>query len=211
MREEEERIIHPSFGQIRFSRVSGSAHFYGSELESQHYIIMEVTQSEMNRTLTKDWYFGERQSVLKLRMTTNQFSEMITSLNHGSGIPCTLEYINGERVEPYQKIEDRKSFVHRKFKDRMEEFAKRFNPQTNEAVDKINKSKLGKKDKEELLFIIKNIQTELTNNIPIFAECFQETMDDIVIEAKTEIESAIQHKITTAGIEALKSENLLNK
>lgn len=211
MNNDSERIKHPSFGQIRFSRVSGQANFYGSELESNNYISMEVSTSEMERTLTKDWHYGERESVLRLIMTSNQFAEMITSLNHGSGIPCTLERINGVGVEPYEKIESRKTFVHRKFKDRMKEFSERLSPERSELIEKIQSSKMGKKDKSDLLFLINNIKTELENNIPYFAECFQETMDDIVVEAKTEIESAIQHKITMAGIESLKSENLLNK
>ncbi len=55
---ERERYDHPSFGQISFSRIQGSAKgFYGSELPQDHYIQMEVHKSEIDRSLTKDWFF----------------------------------------------------------------------------------------------------------------------------------------------------------
>lgn len=208
---ETERVTHPAFAQLRFSRVQGSAKFYGSEIESNHYIQMELSTSEMSRELSKDWYFGEREQIVRLRMTNNQFSELITSMNYGSGSCCTLEYLNGKRLEDLQEVESRKSFVHRKFKDRMKEFSERLSPERSELIEKIKVSKLGKKDKEELLLLIGSIRTEIEQNIPFFAECFQETMDDIVQEAKAEIEAAISHKVTTAGLEFLRSDNLLNQ
>ena len=71
---EEETFTHPSFGQIRFSRANGHADFYGSELSQDNYITMEIVQSEIQRTLTGDRYFGHASPIVKLRMTANQFS-----------------------------------------------------------------------------------------------------------------------------------------
>ena len=48
---------------------------------------------------------------------------------------------------------------------------------------------------------------EVERNIPYFAKCFQETMDEVVFEAKTEVENAIQHKINVLGISALQEQN----
>ena len=123
VRAEEQNYTHESFGQIRFSRVNGDANFYGSELKQDHYISMEVHGSEMNRTDSKDWYFP-RSLKLRLRMSSGQFSELITSLNNGSGVPCTLEYFNGVKVEKLPSVESRKEYVHKEFQNRMESFAK---------------------------------------------------------------------------------------
>lgn len=45
--------------------------------------------------------------------------------------------------------------------------------------------------------------SEVKNNIPFLAKCFQEVMDKVVLDAKTEIDSAMMHAITKAGMEAL--------
>ena len=47
------------------------------------------------------------------------------------------------------------------------------------------------------------ITQEVTMNIPYFAKCFQETMDNVVFEAKLEVENAILHKVTSLGLNAL--------
>jgi hypothetical protein len=51
------------------------------------------------------------------------------------------------------------------------------------------------------------ITQEVSSNIPFFGKCFQETMDEIVHEAKLEVENAIQHKINTLGLQELHKQN----
>lgn len=204
---EKETFTHPSFGQIRFSRVQGHAEFYGSELAQDHYIVMEVKQSEVQRTLTCDWNFAHGLPLIELRMSSMQFSELITSLNQGSGVPCTIEMLDKKKVEQYPVTESRKEFVHRKFKERMLEFTKTLREKQNRVKELTAKKTLSKADQSELNFLVEWLTTEVANNIPFFAECFQETMDEVVMEAKMEVENAIQHKITTLGLEELHKQN----
>ena len=207
---ESERYKHPSFGQIKFSRSNGSGHsFYGSELSQDHYITMEVHKSEIERSLTKDWHFSHGLPLIEIRMTSSQFSEMLTSLNHGSGVPCTIEMVDGKPVEDYPKAESRKEFVHRKFQDRMKEFAKTIAEKQQMVKTLSAKKTLSKDDQNKLNWTVEWITQEVTKNIPFFAECFQETMDEIVVDAKAEVENAIQHKITTLGLNALHEQNKL--
>jgi len=210
MEKEEERVKHESFAQISFSRIqSNSARFYGSELPQDHYIQMEVLPSEINRTLTQDWYFAHGTPLIKLRMSSGQFSEMITSMNRGSGIPCTLEYVDGRKIQDLPQQENRKEFVHRKFEDRMKMFADKIRKRQLEAKELVKKKTLSKKDIEDLTHHLDWLTTEVSSNIPFFAKCFQETMDEVVFEAKTEVENAIQHKISVLGLQALHEQNKL--
>lgn len=208
---EQERYSHPSFGQIRFSRVNGRANFYGSELEQDHFITMEVTNSEIDRSLARDWYHSTHNSVLKLRMSAGQFSELITSLNQGDGVPCTLEYVNNKKVEALPFQESRKEFVHRKFEDRMKEFGNSIREKQQHAKELVKKKTLSKSDIHDLTHHLEWLTGEVERNIPFFAKCFQETMDEVVREAKTEVENAIQHKISVLGLEALHNQNKLLK
>jgi len=201
-----ERVRHPSFAQISFSRVSGNANFYGSELEQQYYVSMEIHESSVERDLSKDWYYNDR-LITRLRMSAGQFSELITNMNHGSGIPCTLEFSDGKRIEQLPMHESRKEFVHRKFDDRMEEFAKTIREKRDKAKEIVKKKTLTKDDVHDLSMHLDWLTQEISSNIPFFAKCFQETVDEVVFEAKLEVENAIQHKISMLGLTELHRQN----
>jgi hypothetical protein len=206
MKDDEEIVRHPSFAQISFSRVSGNSNFYGSELQQQHYVSMEIHESSVRRELSKDWYYADKR-VLRLRMSAGQFSELITNMNHGMGIPCTLEYADGKLIEQLPQQESRKEFVHRKFNDRMEEFAKTIREKKDQAKEIVKKKTLSKDDIKNLSFYLDYLTQEISGNIPFFAKCFQETVDEVVFEAKLEVENAIQHKISVLGLTELHRQN----
>lgn len=204
---ERERLSHPSFGMIGFSRVQGSAHFYGSELEQDHYISCEIKTSTKETGLSSEYYYGD-QLVVRLRMTSGQFSEMITSMNKGCGVPCTLEFVQGS-VEKLPELENRKKAIHRKFKERMGEFAKSIEGASTNIKQTVKKKSLSVKDVTDIVMSVDHLTQEIKSNIPFFLECFQEDMDKVVKEAKMEIENAIQHKINVLGLEALHNQNKL--
>jgi hypothetical protein len=204
MKDSEQRINHSSFGQINFSRVSGTQRFYGSELKQHSYIELTICESELSRDLTDDRYFPKKRLV-RVRMSSNQFAELITNMNT-SGIPCTIEQIGDNTIEPLPFTENRKEFIHREFEERMKQFANIIRQKQIESKDLVKKKVLSKNDMESLQQNLNWIITEVEKNIPFFAKCFQETTDKVVLEAKTEIENMITHKIHTAGLEFLQEE-----
>jgi hypothetical protein len=206
---EEEVFTHESFGQIQFNRTnSNGINFYGSELEQDHYITMEVHHSQVRRTLSQDWYHTT-DKILRLRISSGQFAELLTSMNYGSGVPCTIEGIEGRKIAPLPVQESRKEFVHRKFEDRMKEFGNTIRERQNKAKELVKKKTLSKEDMHQLQMHLDYLTGEVERNIPFFAKCFQETMDEVIFEAKTEVENAIQHKINTLGLAELKKQNKL--
>lgn len=206
MKDSEEVLRHESFGQISFNRVSGSANFYGSELRQQHYISMELHSSLIRRELSKDWYYADK-LITRLRMSAGQFSELITNMNHGSGIPCTIEFADGKRIAELPEQESRKEFVHRKFDERMSQFADKIRDERDKAKEIIKKKTLSKDDIRALTMHLDYITQEISSNIPFFAKCFQETVDEVIFEAKLEVENAIQHKINVLGLDELHRRN----
>ena len=199
----EERIQHPAFGQIRFGRVSGNQAFYGSQVNQQHYITMEIYESELERDLSHDFYFAKGK-LLELRMTSNQFAELITSLNQGSGVPCTLEYVRGRETPNFEgEIETKNRATHRQFKQRLQTFADSLREKQILAKELVKKKTLSKDDQHKLTLHLDWLTGEIERNMPFFMEQFQETMDKVVLEAKSEVENAIQHKLTTVGIESM--------
>ncbi len=210
MKDLEEEYSHPSFGQISFSRTNGNnTKFYGSELPQDHYVTIRVKNSEIQRALTQDRYYGKGVPLIEIRMTSGQFAEMITSMNYGDGVPCTIETLLGKDVPDLPNQESRKEFVHRAFEERMAMFASTIRERQKKAQEIVKKKTFSKQDIHDLTMQLDWLTTEVASNIPFFAKCFQETMDEVVYEAKTEIENAIQHKITTLGLNALHEQNNL--
>jgi len=208
--ENETRRTHPSYGKIAFTRTnSNGADFFGSELRQDNYISMEIRNAEIIRDLSSDKYWPDGPPLIQVRMSSGQFAELITSMNVGSGVCCTIERLNGKKVEEYQPQESRKEFVHNEFKLRMKEFANQLTEKQKQAKELINKKTLSKEDMRLLNNYIEWLSQEVSSNIPYFAERFQQTMDTVVHEAKLEVENAIQHKITTTGLNELYKQNML--
>ena len=205
MATERENSTHPSYGMISFSRIScgHSPKFFGSSLPVDNYIELKIVQGELRRDLSHDWFYGTRDRVVKARMTPAQFSEMITSMNMGQGVPCTLEEIKGENVQELDDFENRAEFHQRAFKNKMVEFGKTLKDSQKRAAELIAKKNLNKADQDELNWILGGAIQEITQNIPYFMETFQEGADKVIVEAKAEVEAAIMHKLTTLGIEKL--------
>jgi hypothetical protein len=170
---EHESLSHESFGQIQFNRSNANGtHFYGSELPQDHYISMEVHHSEIHRELTQDRYYNRGQ-VLRIRLSSGQFAEMLTSMNCGSGVPCTIERIEGRKIGELPMQESRKEFVHRKFEDRMKMFGDTIRERQNKAKELVKKKTLSKDDMHQLQMHLEWLTGEVERNIPFFAKCFQ--------------------------------------
>lgn len=208
MNKEDKTFKHPAFGQISFSRIIGRNRFYGSDLVQDNYIEMRVHQSELIRNLTDDRHHTTSH-VLTVRLTGNQFSELITSMNIGDGVPCTIERISGVSVQELDHFETRKDVVHNEFKNRMKDMADRMTNYGGEIKDILKKQTISKKDREELNKMYDSFFTEMRSNIPFFLECFQENMDKVVKEAKMEIEAGILNRVTQLGLAELQNQNKL--
>ena len=200
---EEKTYEHPSFGMISLGRVHGkSGYLFGTEIQSDNFIELTLSKAILKRDLTNDW-FHEKETLFKVKMSPNQFSELMTNLNTSPGIPVTIEQINGEWVEQCTDMESKKEFTHKMFRQRMANWIADINKRSKEAEQIINKKTLSKDDQFKLKFFYESMISEVKNNIPFFAKCFQEVMDKVVLDAKTEIDSAMLHAITKAGMEAL--------
>lgn len=203
MNKEEKEFKHPSFGMLGFSRVNGnSGYLFGTNVQPDNYIEMRLYTGRMKRDDIEDDFYPD-DNILTVKMSPVQFSELITSMNYASGVPCTITSFNGKKVEQAKNIENRKTFSARSFNDKMSKFAASINKNMTTAEKLIAKKNLSKKDQEELRMMLYGIQKELISDIPFFRQMFQEEMDKIVVDAKAEIDAAMQHTVTKAGIKAL--------
>ena len=89
---------HPSFGMLSFSRAHGGhSNLFGSSIQHRDTIHMVLKEGTVSRDLNEDWYLGGPE-IVEVEMSQSQFAELITSMNMGSGVPCTIKFIKGKDV-----------------------------------------------------------------------------------------------------------------
>jgi hypothetical protein len=200
---------HESFGMAGFSRSTTGGDgvtLFGSSIKHGNVIRFTVRNAEVDRHLEQDWYHvTNRLPIVEIEMSQSQFAEMITSMNMGDGIPVTLRYVNGKKMEdcPHES----KVLQHsNEFKERMKEFSERVNEYGKELYSKIEK-RLPKKDQDEVKGIVDQMVQEIASNIPFYEKQFVRQMEKTQTEAKAEIESFVHNKIHSAGLSTLLGEN----
>lgn len=101
---------HPAYGMVSFSRVthSGGAHgannrLFGSSIDDHHTSIMlEIKEASVRHDLSRDWFFPDN-TLIKVELSQVQFAELLTTMNAGSGIPCTIRWLRDKGYLPLLK------------------------------------------------------------------------------------------------------------
>ncbi len=195
---------HESYGMVRIGRISGgNGKFFGSHIKCNNYITIEISDASVSNDLGRNWFFSKNE-ITKIKLTPTQFSELITTTN-GTGVPCTLEVVNGKRREPVPedtKTEARKAVDY--FKARMEKFDDEMTEYSDKAQEILEKKSINKSDRAELLNQLRRMHQEVKSNIPFYMEQFNKSANKVVNDAKAEVDAFTTHIIQKAGIEAIK-------
>lgn len=198
------RHDHPAFAQVSVSRVqNGSSNaLYGSALEDHHTTIrIRICRSYMIHALARDWYHGADE-LIEVELSAAQYAEMLTSHNIGSGVPCTLRYVNREEVPRLPaKPTTEAGRVTQGFAEKMKTLRKSLQPRAASIMKLAEK--LSAKAREELRIDLQVILQEIDSNIPFVLDSFNEATTKIVSAAKHEIEAFTMHGIMRAGLKAL--------
>lgn len=205
---------HESYGMLSFSRVSGGESIlFGSSIPHQETIQLSIGPAEIERSLNTDWYYGNGGKHIVVEMSHSQFSEAITSMNMGSGVPVTIKRLNGKRMADPQFTNKRIQFE-KEFQTKMEQLEHSLRALTKETEDILtNKKAVTKTDRSVILNQLRALKTEIAMNIPFMASMYNEQLDKTTQEAKGEIEAFTLNKLNQLGIqklEELKNERLLD-
>lgn len=194
---------HESYATISISRAAhGNARpLFGSNLKHGNSIYLRLNHAKKERQLSSDWIFSTK-CIAEVEMSYSQFAELITSLNQGEGVPCTLRYLNGKSIEPPPAVDGTQI--------RKQEFAKDQQEIKNKAADALKKAKdlLDKKsvtmaDRKEIVSMLESLCQELGPNTDFKLKCFDEYAAKTLTEAKSEVEAFVQNKLIAIGNQAL--------
>ncbi len=203
--EDEKEFDHESYGMVGFSRITGNpGRLFGSALGSQHtFIKLRITKATRRHALGRDWYHGEAHPVLELDLSAAQFAELLTSMNVGSGIPCTLRYADGKVLAPPPNEKLEAEQVRHDFKGKTEQVAKRMDDTVKKITEILAKKNIGQKDREEIQSLLGLVVQEVRSNLPFWLRSFNEATEKMTVAAKAEVDSFMTHAVLLAGIKAL--------
>lgn len=195
---------HPSFGMLSFNRTHGGhSNLFGSSIQYNDTIHMVLREGVVTRGLNDDWYVGEDE-ILEVEMSQSQFAELITSMNVGTGTPCTIKYLRGKgRINEADFINKRQQITN-EFKESMNERmsdAKEFYDEVKELF--ATKKSIGKGDREMILRRLANVTQGMESSSKFIFDQFQNQVDKTITEAKGEIEAFAQNKINAIAQQAL--------
>jgi hypothetical protein len=199
---------HPAFATIAIHRTSGNVgKLFGSHLNN-HMGTVRITLQRAKRyhSLSRDWIFGESRTLVELELSHTQFAELITSLNMGSGVPCTLRRLPGEEIPGLPNtLETEQEKVATGFEAETRAFGKKL-AKRFEKVHGIldNKKAVSKKDRDEIREVLRYTLMEVDSNMPFVLKQFIESTEKVAQAAKAEVDGFLGNALMQAGLEHVK-------
>jgi len=190
-----QKFSHPSYAVVQISRVSGQAKLFDSSIAHQHYIALRICRATKHSDGSHDFIFGGKE-LIEVAMSETQFARVITSMNMGSGSPCTLQHLAGKMVDQPERedlLNTHKDMVEDKLKGALDSQIA-----IGRQVAEWRKAK-HRPTLRELDDLAQNLHCSAAHfegNMGYYASCFEGHMEEVVDEAKAEIES---HMLATAG------------
>lgn len=173
-------------GLIQINRVSGtSAALYGSEFMHQHYMMLNIYTDKPFLSMG-DVQHAQDKLLVRLYLSQTQFAELITNLNNGSGVPCTLDWVMGETFDS-PEAEDYKKHYDAEGQSYIQESLEA----AKNALKALDEVKLSKKDKERLADELNTTIRRLENGVPFMTKQFSEHLTKMQTRAKMELAAYI--------------------
>lgn len=191
---------HPAYGVAVFNRVQGrTGRLFGSPLKDHnHCVSLTIERACIRHDLGKDWIHGSVQELIRVTFSPTQFADLLT-MNMGSGVPCTIERVQGERMpdvpedEPveHEKVVDA-------FKVQNQETVDRLKEQLVNIRELLKKPKLSQEDKRDIEWIVGKALQDVGLNAPFMLEQFGAAATKVVTHARAEMAAATRTVIRAA-------------
>lgn len=195
---------HPAYGTARFSRVTGNIKLFASPLDRhQNFITLTISRAELQHDTGTDWRFP-REPLIEVAFSAAQFAQLLTTLNVGEGVPCTIQSIDRKPVPPLPSDEETETDrIHKDFSRSLKGLIEKISESQRKANLILSKKSVGKLDRQEIKAALANIRQEIESNLPFLVEQFQRAACKIETASKAEVEATITAAVEKLGLEKL--------
>ena len=197
---------HPAFGKITVSNPTGTNRkLCGSNTLHSSTISIDIQSATVEKKYASDFVHGDKM-LMRLEMTHAQFANLVSSVGNGSGTPCTIRCATeGElKVNPGIEYEDINP-ISEQLKNSLKETIKTLNNKIEQVDSLIEKGKANKSELKLLKDSFEGVKSELKNNLPFYFKEFEEYQENIVEDAKQQVNQTIVNNLKNLGIESAKN------
>jgi hypothetical protein len=198
--------VHPSWGVIQVARTTGSRTLFGSNIEHGHFITLRIgtAYKHLSESGHETISGSSNRQIVEVSMSEAQWAALLSSMNMGSGVPCTLESVNSETLPDCPDDQVRERF-HQLIESDVTKLSERLRMMEEEIATRFeDKKPLTQAEKREILGQMSSVLQELRSNMPYVQKVFEEKLEEQVEGAKAEIDGFIAFKAQMLGAEALK-------
>jgi len=191
---------HPAYGVITVTRpqCSPGVNLFGSDLSHGHFISVTIQTAELERDLHRDWVFPRGQ-VVEFSMSEAQWGKFVSGAGRSQATPITLNRISEGPLVSVPGIKPpeggRKDSFNEEFEDKLDKAMQGINAIAGQLEGVLNGKSISKVKLKEIVGNLKSQASNLPKNLNFAVESFKEATEDMVEEAKAEVEA---HFIQTA-------------
>jgi hypothetical protein len=196
----DKRYTHPAFGQIGASRVTGGTTLYGSDFVHHNFVSISIRRSELNRGLSHDWHFGTDE-LIEVHLSDAQWATFVSSMNVGSGVPCTISHVNHESM-PGIPVRTQLQEFQKELKEDLRSLGELVMGTIKDVEGDLGAG-LSIKKKTSILEKLRKLHQQVTSNIPFVTKSLEKHMEGTVEKAKVEVNAYVQTAVMRAGMEKL--------
>lgn len=203
MSNDDKVYTHESYGQVSFSRIqsTGGRRLYGSSLASHLTTVrLRIARSGRRHGLSQDW-FHERERIVEVELSAAQFAELLTTMNAGAGVPCTIVSLGRDRMEEPPPVETEAEAVRTGFHEDMARIVAETKAWRAEVMTALDGAKgITKATRDLVTKGVDRVVQHLAANAPFVVESFQEASARVVSAAKAEVDAFMLHNVIQAGL-----------
>ena len=196
---DESEETHPAYGQIMAARVSGTTALYGSDFLHHHFVMIEIHESYLMRSLSRDWPHATRE-LIRVSLSEAQWARFVSALNTGDGAQCTIDRVDGvarpEIPEPPARIAQ--------FQDELRaDLADAIARCDALRADVESSGNMPKGTRQKVLDALHMIRMRIFDSVPYVAKSFDEHVEQTTERARIEINAHLTATVQRAGLTAL--------
>lgn len=190
---------HECFGIAQFNRFSSNHRdFFGAEQLLGDGIRFTISPCVFVETDHGDKYTSDHSTLIDIRMTYNQFAELVSTMNMGEGVPVTITRFNGSSI-PYESVNKIKRTLEDEADSLLDKHVKNFDDRMKIIESILEKKNIGVKDRAEIKDQLSTIKSHMKSNIPYYKEEMRIKIQDQCSKAKSEIAQAIHNRMSIKG------------
>lgn len=200
-----EKRTHESWGLIQANRVSGrSDDLFATSIDHHNTIQITISRGSEHRSLNNNYYMSEGE-LIRVEMSPMQWAELITSMNHGCGVPCTLRRFEGKQIKG-ERHQTETVRIQDEFTAEAKEVGAQMEGMMSEIQRMLESAKVSKKVRDQVNCMLSNFSRHFHDHAPFIQKMFAEACEGTVTEAKAAVDAFCTHAIVTAGLESLGAE-----